>query len=136
MGTKAQHTRPIDPDFENRDLVSWFNQQIKTGDFSAISSWLENSESKSTGSGVLPDIRQSAIQLCHICQNHQEEMDASWNAYQRGVAQEKALSANLLNLLHFFIQKRGNEPLLITSLATPEKRPFPSLLHKYQLPIR
>ncbi|MBE2222164.1 MAG: hypothetical protein IAF02_11515, partial [Anaerolineae bacterium] len=125
MGTKPQHTRGINLDKDDDALVSWINRQIETGDFTTLSTWLEDINFGQYDRSRPSEIQKTAIQLCQICKNHQEEMDASWAAYQRAVTQEKALSANLANILKLLVEQTGNRQLVVPGMShAATERPF------------
>lgn len=126
VGTKPQHTRAINLKKEDNDLVSWINQQIEAANFTILSTWLHGFHEQYGGKQP-SEIQEAAIQLCQICQNHQEEMDVSWAAYQRAVAQEKALSAHLAKLLTLLLAQTETSQAVISNKVTEaDKRPFSS----------
>lgn len=124
MGTKTQDSRRLIPDKANNGLVSWINQQIETNNFKNLSAWLEEFSAEQSDKRQPSEIQNTAIQLCRICQNHQEEMDASWAAYQRAVEQEKALSANLSTILTLLLEQSKSSQPIPNMVEQSKKRPF------------
>lgn len=88
-------------DLKERGL--WLDQTLQAGDYNHIVNWLDAIVAASEASAAKRTMIATAVQLCHLCQQHQQETEAIWDVYQQSVTRAIVLSGMLDDLLQLIL---------------------------------
>jgi DNA-binding SARP family transcriptional activator len=89
----------------------WLGQALQAGDYEHIVNWLSAFAGMPDVGAANRTMIATAVQLCHLCQQHQQETEAIWDVYQQSVTRAIVLSEMLDDLLRLILaQDEARDP--------------------------